>query len=207
MYIACHDPFAQDTTTTGISLGATYIIKRTNKYSQTMNECIVASYVGRPKSQDEYNRNMFMLAEYYNAKIGFENDRGDVIGFARRYKKLHMLEEQFSFLDKKELQGNTKRSYGMNMTKARKEQGEIYIRDWLLTVLEKYEDGGEKLILNSIVDPALLEELLKFNKDGNFDRVMAIMIGMYHLKEKFNKQVRAIKKNRHEEFFTRVYGS
>lgn len=207
MYIACHDPFAQDTTTTGISLGATYIIKRTNKYSQTMNECIVASYVGRPRSQDEYNRNMFMLAEYYNAKIGFENDRGDVIGFARRYKKLHMLEEQFSFLDKKELQGNTRRSYGMNMTKARKEQGEIYIRDWLLTVLEKYEDGGEKLILNSIVDPALLEELLKFNKDGNFDRVMAIMIGMYHLKEKFNKQVRAIKKNRHEEFFTRVYGS
>jgi len=205
LYIACHDPFAQDTTTTGISLGATYIIKRVNQFSETMNNCIVASYVGRPKSQDEYNRNMFMLAEYYNAKIGFENDRGDVIGYARRYKKLHMLEEQFSFLDKKELQGNTKRSYGMNMTKARKEQGEIYVRDWLLTPTRVFEDGSKELILHNIYDKALLEELLKFNKDGNFDRVMAIIIGMFHLKEKFNKKVKAIKDNQHQEFFDRIY--
>lgn len=206
MYVACHDPFAQDTTTTGISLGATYIIKRTNNLSPTMNETIVASYVGRPSSQDEYNRNLFLLAEYYGCKIGFENDRGDVIGYAKRFKKLHYLEEQFSFLDKKELQGKTRRPYGMNMTKARKEQGEIYIRDWLLTPVTKYDNGEETLVLHTILDPALLEELLKFHKDGNFDRVMAIMIGMYHMKEKFNKKVKQIQESKHEEFFTRLYG-
>ena len=206
LYIACHDPFAQDTSTTAISLGSTYIIKRTNDISSTYNECIVASYVGRPNSQDEYNHNLFLLAEYYNAKIGFENDRGDVIGYAKRFKKLHMLEEQFSFLDKKELQGRTRRPYGMNMTRQRKEQGEIYIRDWLLTPVSKYDDGSETLVLNTITDPALLEELLKFTKDGNFDRVMSIMVGMYHLKEKFNRKVKEIQQTKHEEFFTRLYG-
>ncbi len=205
LYILCHDPFAQDTTTTGISLGATYVIKRTNDFSHTYNECIVASYVGRPKSQDEYNRNLFMLAEYYGAKIGFENDRGDVIGFAKRFKKLEYLEEQFTFLDKKQLQGKTQRPFGMNMTKARKEQGEIYIRDWLLSPIQKFDDGREVLVLHTILDPALLDELLKFNKDGNFDRVMSIMIGMYHLKEKYNKKVKEIREMPHNEFFDRLY--
>ena len=205
LYVICHDPFAQDTTTTGISLGSAYVLKRTNDFSHTYNECIVASYGGRPGSQDEYNRNLFMLAEYYGAKIGFENDRGDVIGFAKRFKKLQYLEEQFSFLDKKELQGNTRRPYGMNMTKARKEQGEIYIRDWLLTPVQKFDDGKEILVLHTITDPALLEELLKFNKDGNFDRVMSIMIGMYHLKEKFNKKVKEVREVPHKEWFDRQY--
>lgn len=205
LYLACHDPYAQDTSTNSASLGATYIIKRTNEFSQTFNESIVASYVARPGSQDEYNRVMFMLAEYYNAKIGFENDRGDVKGYATRFKKLHMLEEQFSFLDKKELQGHTKRAYGMNMTRQRKEQGEIYLRDWLLTPVANLENGEKKLILHTILDPALLEEFLRFNKEGNFDRVMALMIGMYHRKEVYNKKVQQIKQQKHEEFFNRFY--
>lgn len=206
LYLACHDPYAHDSSTNRASLGATYIIKRTNNFSSTYNECIVASYIGRPRSQDEYNRIMFMLAEYYNAKIGFENDRGDVKGYATRFKKLYMLEEQFTFLDKKELQGKTKRAYGMNMTKERKAQGEIYIRDWLLSPISNLENGEKKLILHSIVDPALLQELIKYNKeDGNFDRVMALIIGMYHRQEVFNKQVKAIREQKHKEFFNRFY--
>jgi len=206
MYIVVHDPFAQDTTAeySSFSLGAAYVIKRVNKYSTTFNNCIVASYVGRPSSRDEYNNMLFMLAEYYNAKIGFENDRGDVIGYARRHHKLHMLEPEFKFMDKKHLQGNTKRSYGMNMTTARKEEGEIYLRDWLLqTVSKNTEEDKETLVLNTIYDIALLEELIKFNKKGNFDRVSALFVGMYHLKEKFNQQVEAVQKTEHEEFFNR----
>lgn len=208
MYIVVHDPFAQDTTAdnAAFSLGAAYVIKRVNKYSPTYNNCIVASYVGRPQSRDEYNRQLFMLAEYYNAKIGFENDRGDVIPFARRTKQLHRLEPEFKFMDKKHLQGNTKRSYGMNMTNARKEEGEIYVRDWLLQTVSKNAEGEEEtLVLNTIYDLALLEELIKYNKKGNFDRVSALFVGMYHLQEKHNKKVEAIKEQKHEEFFNRFY--
>lgn len=205
MYIVCHDPYAHDKTTGAGSLGAAYVIKRSNHFSHTFNDCIVASYVGRPQTQDDYNEQLFMLAEYYNAKIGFENDRGDVIGYARRYKKLHLLEEEFKFMDKKELQGNTRRAYGMNMTEGRIYQAEIYIRDWLSRVVQSFEDDKKILILNTILDPALLQELMKYNAKGNFDRVSALMVGMYHLKEKFNKAVKEAQDSRHEEFFNRPW--
>jgi hypothetical protein len=205
MYVLVHDPYGQDRSTTMESLGASYVIKRSNSFSDTFHDCIVASYIGRPPTQDDYNRNLFMLSEYYNAKVGFENDRGDVVGYARRHKKLHLLEETFKFMDNKELQGKSVRSYGMNMTENRKRQAEVYIRDWLITPITQFENGEKTLILHTIVDPALIEELIKFNHKGNFDRVSALMIGMYHLKEKFNKEVKITKSIKHDEFFSRQF--
>lgn len=207
LYILCHDPYAHDSSTDSESLGAAYIIKRTNNFSPTYNECVVASYVGRPETQDEYNRNLFRLAEYYNAKIGFENDRGDVIGYAKRFKKLQMLEEEFEMLDKKELQSRrVNRPYGMHMTTQRIDQGEVYIRDWLNSTVSVNSDGTHKKVLHTIYDPALLKELIKYNKKGNFDRVMALMVGMYHNKELYNYNVAPQGNTRaNDEFFQRMY--
>lgn len=203
LYYIGHDPYAHDQTV-GTSLGATYVFKMTNNFSPTYNDCIVAGYVGRPSTQDEYNKNLFHLAEYYGCKIGFENDRGDVIGYGKRHKMLHYLAEEFRMLDKRELQSRTvKRAYGMHMTVNRKSQGEIYIRDWLNTKISNYEDGTERLMLHTIVDPALLQELIKFNHDGNFDRVMAVMIGMYHMKELYNSNVAPKEDSDLAEFFSR----
>lgn len=183
MYIICHDPYAQNEVGDSSSLGATYVLKRTNRLSRP-DDIIVASWVGRPPSIDDYNEQLFLLAEYYNAKIGFENDRGDVIGYARRHHRLHRLQEEFEMLHKKELASSTvNRNYGMHMTTQRKNHGELYIRDWLKATRGKREDGTTLLNLHYIYDVALLEELIKFNHAGNFDRVMALMIGMYHMLE------------------------
>ena len=189
LYVICHDPYAQGKSTSNQSLGAAYVIKRPNNLSKP-DDIIVASYVGRPDTQDEYNRILFMLSEYYNAKIGFENDRGELIAYAKRYRKLHKLQEEFEMLDKRELQSrNVKRQYGMHMTEQRKRQGELYIRDWLISPRGQDEDGNISLNLHHIYDVALLQELIKFNHKGNFDRVMAFMIGMYHTRELYNKEV------------------
>ena len=59
------------------------------------------------------------------------------------------------------------------------------------------------LRLNTIIDPATLQELIKFNRDGNFDRVMALMIAMYYLKELHNAQVAPRVKSAHADFFSR----
>ena len=148
-----------------------------------------------------------MLADYYGCKIGFENDRGEIIAYAKRYRKLHRLQEEFEMLDKKELQSRTvKRQYGMHMTEQRKRQGEIYIRDWLITVRSTDENGNQLLNLHKIYDPALLTELIKFNHKGNFDRVMALMIGMYHTKELYNSEIKDIlEDNSSNEWFDRMY--
>ena len=196
LYIACHDPYGQSQSADSRSLGGVYILKRPNNIS-TPDDIIVASYVGRPDTSDEFNRNLFMLADYYNAKIGFENDRGEVIAYAKRHRKLHRLQEEFEMLDKRELQSRkVRRQYGMHMTEARKRQGEIYIRDWLIAPRGKDSEGDVYLNLHTINDPALITELIKFNHQGNFDRVMALMIGMYHTRELYNSEVREVLEDR-----------
>lgn len=192
MYIICHDPYGQSQAADSSSLGAAYVIKRVNNISSP-DDMIVASYVGRPNSSDDFNRNLFLLADYYGCKIGFENDRGEVIPYAKRFRKMHRLQEEFEMLDKRELQSkNVKRQYGMHMTEARKKQGEIYIRDWLNTPRSTDVDGKKTLNLHKIYDLALLTELIKFNHKGNFDRVMAFMIGMYHTRELYNAEVKDV---------------
>lgn len=196
LYVICHDPYGQNQSADSMSLGSAYVLKRPNNLSQP-DDIIVASYVGRPHTQDDYNRNLFMLADYYGCKIGFENDRGEVIAYAKRFRKMHKLQEEFEMLDKKELRSkNVKRQYGMHMTEARKRQGEIYIRDWLNTVRSTDDTGKKLLNLHKIYDPALLTELIKFNHSGNFDRVMSLMIGMYHTRELYNAEVKDILEDR-----------
>ena len=206
MYIICHDPYGQNQSADGTSLGAAYVIKRPNNISQP-DDLIVASYVGRPHTQDDYSRNLFLLADYYGCKIGFENDRGEVIAYAKRFRKLHKLQEEFEMLDKKELRSRTvNRQYGMHMTEGRKRQGELYIRDWLNTVRRTDEDGNQTLNLHKIYDPALLTELIKFNHVGNFDRVMAFMVGMYHTRELYNAEVKDILEDRSsDKWFSQNY--
>jgi|TARA_Y100000310_G_scaffold235611_1_gene238677 hypothetical protein len=205
LYIICHDPYGQSQAADSSSLGASYVLKRPNNVSRP-DDIIVASYVGRPNSSDEYNKNLFMLADYYGCKIGFENDRGEVIAYAKRHRKLHKLQEEFEMLDKRELQSKkVKRQYGMHMTEQRKRQGEIYIRDWLIT---SRGSGSEDTLLNlhKIYDPALLQELIKFNHVGNFDRVMALMIGMYHTRELYNAEVKDILEDRaSDKWFDKNY--
>lgn len=205
MYIVCHDPYAHSKSATSSSLGAAYVIKRDNPESPTYSGCIVASYVARPSTLEQYNKNLFLLAEYYNAKIGFENDRGDVIGYARKSKKLNMLEEQFKVLDKRQKKANVQRDYGMHMNEQRKADGEYYIADWLNETISVSGDGTKRKRLHTITDPALLQELIKYKKDGNFDRVMAIMIGMYHLKEYTNVKVSDNRVNKAIEFLKKHY--
>ena len=206
MYVICHDPYGQNQSADSTSLGAAYVLKRPNNISQP-DDIIVASYVGRPLTQDEYNKNLFMLADYYGCKIGFENDRGEVIAYAKRHRKLHRLQEEFEMLDKKDLRSKTvKRQYGMHMTEARKRQGEIYIRDWLNTNRSTDDKGNQTLNLHKIYDPALLLELIKFNHKGNFDRVMAFMIGMYHTRELYNAEIKEVlEDNSANSWFDRNY--
>lgn len=192
LYIICHDPYAVDGITG--SLGATYVIEQPNNLTRSGGDMIVASYVGRHRLTDDYNRELFMLAEFYNAKIGFENDRGDVIGYAKRFKKLDWLQEEFELAYDDNLKGSTvRRGFGMHMGSGkedkRKMTGNGYIHDWLLTPRKTLDTGEIVLNLHGIKDIGLLEELLKYG-EGNYDRVSAFRVGMYHIKELEYKNIR-----------------
>ena len=64
-----------------------------------------------------------------------------------------------------------------------KDAGEKYLKAWLLTERDTDEFGKKILNLDTITDIGLLQELIAYNRNGNFDRVMAFMMIMFQLEE------------------------
>lgn len=189
LYIIVHDPYAKDKTTGQGSLGATYVVKLWNTFSMTYMGCIVASYVGRPATTDDYNEQLFKLARYYNAKIGFENNRGTVISYAKQHSLTHWLLEEPT-LDKKSRREGESMSYGITMSEPLKQTGEQYLRDWLITPIATDTEGRITRMYHTILDLALLTELTRFNpKKGNFDRVSSLLTGIYFVNARKQQMV------------------
>lgn len=205
LYFIAHDPYAHDNSV-GNSLGSAYVFKRPNPWSKP-DDMIVASYVGRPDTQDAYNEILFNLSEYYNAKIGFENDRGEVIPYAKRTKNLHKLMEEVELFDRSTgFRAKTLgRNYGLSMgSKQRKAQAVLYLRDWLRTKRSVNADGESKLNLHYIYDVGLLDELIKWNDKGNFDRVSSLLVGMFYMMDLISKPVEKQEvQDSHDSFFNR----
>jgi hypothetical protein len=205
LYFIAHDPYAHDSSQ-GASLGSAYVFKRANPWSKP-DDMIVASYVGRPNTQDDYNETLFKLAEYYNARIGFENDRGEVIPYAKRTKNLHRLMEEVEIFDKSSgFRAKTLgRNYGLSMgSKHRKAQAVLYLRDWLNTKRSKDENGEYKKNLHYIYDVALIDELIKWTERGNFDRASSLLVGMFYMMDLLSKPVvKQETRDDHDSFFSR----
>lgn len=185
LYKSGHDPYRQNlsTSTKKPSLGSTYIHKGFEKFSFT-RDMIVAEYVGRPNTSDDYNRNLEMLMELYSCELGYENEVTEVRSYFEKKKKLYLLASQpDSVINANIIGSKVKRIYGIHMTEKLKDAGEKYIKRWLLTERDFDESGRKILNLHTICSPGLLEELIYYNRKGNFDRVMSFMILMMFLEE------------------------
>lgn len=205
LYRIWHDPYAHDKDKKDISikdsLGATYVYERMNNFTQGKGDYLVACYVGRPERVDDYNETLLRIAEYWNAIIMFENDRGDVKGYFARAKKSHLLADEPNLEWVAALQGKANRGKGINMTDKRKAHSAILLKDWLIEKRGKDIFGNERMNLHYIYDPAFLGELLKWNGKGNFDRVSAALVGMFDMKECFNMPIKVGNKIGKESFF------
>lgn len=179
-YIIGHDPYAVEGSVhidTGTSLGVAYVM-RTNKYIRELGipGVIVASYIGREQRSDDFNYNLYKLARYYNAKIMFENNRGQVKQYFQHKRALHMLCQPPGHVIDKHISKSTSttRKFGYTtVNKQFKEELIRYVIDWLLS--PALEGEGKRLI-DTILDEALLQEMLRFSfEHGNYDRIMALV--------------------------------
>lgn len=212
LYSIWHDPYATEKDKDGITLrdsfGATYVYENINNFTKSKGDIIVAVYYGRPPDMDDYNEQLFIIAERWNAKIMFENDRGDVIPYAKRFKHLDRLYREPEIEWAKELGGKVGRKWGMSMGSGkdnkRKLHGAKYFKDWLYTQRGLDENGNAILNLHYIYDAGLLAELLKWDIIGNFDRVSACIVGQYQIKETLHK-IGVVNDDEEEQddFFTR----
>lgn len=184
LYKIGFDPYRQQHSSATVpSLASIYVYKSAHKFSYT-KDTIVAQYVGRPYDPNDVNRIAEMLAELYNTEVMYENEVTHVKDYFTRRKKLHLLAAQPDTVISKAI-GSSKvnRVFGCHMNDKLKDAGEKYIKAWLLEERDFDENGKVILNLETINDPALLDELILYNRKGNFDRVMAFMMVMFQCAE------------------------
>ena len=180
LYKIGFDPYSQDE---GTSLAAIYVYKSIHSGTYSKN-IIVAEFVGRPQEADDVSRIASLLADLYNAEIMHENEVSHVKNYFRRIKRLDQLAIQPDAVISKNVKASkVARVYGMHMNDQLKDAGEKYIKDWLLEVRDYDEHGNAILNLETIYSIGLLEELILYNRKGNFDRVMAFMQVMFQCQE------------------------
>lgn len=169
LYKIGYDPYRQDLSS-GVSLAAIYVYKTVHKNTSTKN-IIVAEYIGRPQEADDVNRIASQLAELYNAEIMHENEVTHVKNYFRHIKKLNQLAVQPDAVISKNIKNSkVARVYGCHMTDQLKDAGEKYIKDNLLQIVDYDENENPVLNLDKIYSVGLLEELIQYNRKGNFDR-------------------------------------
>ena len=206
MYIIGCDPFKDDSTA-GASLASVYVMK-TAKYPHMGHNQIVASYVGRPYlGKNEVNEILHKLSLYYgNAKIYFENNVGNVKDYFEKVRRLDLLATQpITVFNKKASFAATQQFvYGYPISNDKVKWEAIqYLRSWLLE-----ERGEGRRNLDEIPDIGLLQELMSFNMDGNFDRVLSLagcIIGLEELNNLSKRSYTAEETSEMDKEFNKIF--
>jgi len=180
LYVAGVDPYRQGKAAYSTSLGSVYIYKRMHDLTgEKYQDMFVASYCARPDKKEIWEEQARLLIKYYNARTLCENDDISFIEYMKAKGDAHYLEKQPPWL-KEVVPGTTvNREYGVHRSAEK-------IRDYLHNCLKQYmeqivyqekdEDGNiikEVTGVSKMFDPVLLEEIIQYNDEGNFDRVIA----------------------------------
>lgn len=180
LYVAGVDPYRQGKSAYSSSLGAVYVYKRMHDITgEKYQDMFVASYVARPDKKETWEEQARLLIKYYNARTLCENDDISFIEYMKAKGDAHYLEKQPQWLMEVVPNTTVKREYGVHRSSQK-------IIDYLHNCLKKYmeeiihretdENGNvikEVTGVSKMFDPLLLEEIIQYNDDGNFDRIVA----------------------------------
>ena len=237
LYVIGHDPFRTNSETG--SLAATIVFKTTRYAAQYGSNQIVAVYYGRPfEGREASNEILLKLALFYNAKVMFENNVGNVKDFFEKRKRLDLLYKRpTTVLTNKDSNTSsmTFTDYGYPLSNQKyKMEALQYIKTFLLEergrenvkkeIITYDRKGNRKIIevtesidkkeeehqviirnLNRIYDRRLLQELISYNLEGNFDAVHAFAGCILAIEDNFRKKTigMALKERETEMHFLR----
>ena len=180
LYVAGVDPYRQGKAAYSSSLGSVYVYKRMHDLmGEKYQDMFVASYCARPDNKDVWEEQARLLIKFYNARTLCENDDISFIEYMKAKGDAHYLEKQPQWLQEIVPNTTVKREYGVHRSSGK-------IIDYLHNCLKKYmeeiiisetDDAGvvikEVRGVSKIFDPVLLEEIIQYNDNGNFDRIVA----------------------------------
>jgi len=180
LYVAGVDPYRQGQAKYSTSLGSVYIYKRMHDLTgEKYQDMFVASYCARPDKKETWEEQARLLIKYFNARTLCENDEISFIEYMKTKGDAHYLEKQPQWLLEVVPNSTVKREFGIH-------RSALKIINYLHTCLKSYsedviysekDDEGNTIKevygMSKIFDPMLLEEIIQYNEEGNFDRIVA----------------------------------
>jgi hypothetical protein len=143
----------------------------------TFTDRIVCEYTGRPRLAEEAYELALRIIEFYNGEANYESNLKGLFSYFDKKNALHRLCDvpqvlkDMEYVKGTNLYGN--KSKGTNANVQINKWGRKLHADWMLSKAYTNENEVEKLNLHTMRGIAHIEEAIKWNSDGNFDRISA----------------------------------
>ena len=185
-YICSADPYDADCSNT-MSLGSIFVM-------DLWTDMIVAEYTGRPAFAEDFYEICRKLCLFYNCRCMYEQNVMGMFSYFSSHNATHLLAETPEYLVQRNMIssiGYGNKSVGIRATTPIINGAFKMIQTWLrkpIVSIETDEEGNNNEVsipnLYRIKNRALLKELVLWNPQGNFDRVMSLVQLMLYREEK-----------------------
>lgn len=185
-YICSADPYDADCSNT-MSLGSIFVM-------DLWTDMIVAEYTGRPTFAEDFYEICRKLCLFYNCICMYEQNVMGMFSYFSSHNATHLLAETPEYLVQRNMIssiGYGNKSVGIRATTPIINGAFKMIQTWLrkpIVSIETDADGNNNEVtipnLYRIKNRALLKELVLWNPQGNFDRIMSLVQLMLYREEK-----------------------
>lgn len=185
-YICGADPFDADVSNT-MSLGSLFVM-------DLWTDMIVAEYTGRPSFAEDFYEICKKLCLFYNCRCMYEQNIMGMFSYFSSHNAVHLLAETPEYLVQRNMVssiGYGNKSVGIRATTPIINGAFKMIQTWLrqpITTIQTDADGNNTEVtipnLYRIKNRALLKELVLWNPQGNFDRIMSLVQLILYREEK-----------------------
>lgn len=186
-YIGGIDPIDSDT---GGSLFSLMIM-------DTFTDRIVAEYTGRPRTAKEAYEICLRTLKFYNAEANYESNLKGLFSYFDSKNALHYLADSPQILKDMDLVKQT----NLFGNKAKGTHANKQINSWARSLQADWmnskafgDDEDMRLNLHRLRGLGYIEECIKWNSDGNFDRVSAAGM-LFILREDRYKRIQSAKEH------------
>lgn len=185
-YVAVYDPVGINKEKKEITLkhshNAMYVFEmpsERNGYKIRLCAC----YFGRPDELSQADYEFYKLCLWYNC-VGtgiVEVNRGETVSNFRKWKATRYLAHEPLYVWDANIKEKVSNTYGYIITEGQRKLDAIRLfKEFLWTEIGKDKDGNTIYNFHRIVDYQSILEIKKWNSEGNFDRVSALLLlGIY----------------------------
>lgn len=185
-YICSCDPYDSDVSNT-MSLGSIFVM-------DLWTDMIVAEYTGRPPFAEDFYEICRKMCLFYNCRCMYEQNIMGMFSYFSSHNSTHLLAETPEYLVQRNMIGGIgygNKAVGIRATTPIINGAFKMIQTWLrkpIVIIETDAEGNKTEVtipnLYRIKNRALLKELVLWNPQGNFDRVMSLVQLMLYREEK-----------------------